>query len=64
MCVCVCTCREQDGQASGGSGFGSDDWIFTIREKDPSKLPNGASQAGASEEEVRETRNEERERVD
>ncbi|KAG5267633.1 hypothetical protein AALO_G00223900 [Alosa alosa] len=42
---------EQDGQASGGSGFGSDDWIFTIREKDPKKLQNGSSQAGAPEEE-------------
>ncbi|XP_062373955.1 serine/threonine-protein kinase 24 isoform X2 [Sardina pilchardus] len=42
---------EQDGQASGGSGFGSDDWIFTIREKDPKKLQNGASLAGAPEEE-------------
>lgn len=52
--IFVCVYREQDGQASGGSGFGSDDWIFTIREKDPSKLPNGASQAGAPEEEVRE----------
>uniref|UniRef100_A0A669E376 non-specific serine/threonine protein kinase n=2 Tax=Oreochromis TaxID=8139 RepID=A0A669E376_ORENI len=32
---------EQDGQASGGNDFGSDDWIFTIREKDPKKLQNG-----------------------
>uniref|UniRef100_A0A8C7N9V5 non-specific serine/threonine protein kinase n=1 Tax=Oncorhynchus kisutch TaxID=8019 RepID=A0A8C7N9V5_ONCKI len=32
---------EQDGQASGGNNFGSDDWIFTIREKDPKKLQNG-----------------------
>ncbi|XP_034145512.1 serine/threonine-protein kinase 24 isoform X6 [Esox lucius] len=35
---------EQDGQASGGNDFGSDDWIFTIREKDPKKLQNGAGQ--------------------
>ncbi|XP_055764456.1 serine/threonine-protein kinase 24-like isoform X1 [Salvelinus fontinalis] len=32
---------EQDGQASGGNNFGSDDWIFTIREKDPKRLQNG-----------------------
>lgn len=41
--------REPDGQASGGKDFGSDDWIFTIREKDPKKLQNGAS---LTEEEV------------
>uniref|UniRef100_A0AAY4AKY8 non-specific serine/threonine protein kinase n=1 Tax=Denticeps clupeoides TaxID=299321 RepID=A0AAY4AKY8_9TELE len=40
---------EPDGQASGGSGFGNDDWIFTMREKDPKKLQNGASQAEAVE---------------
>ncbi|XP_039601362.1 serine/threonine-protein kinase 24 [Polypterus senegalus] len=33
---------EQDGQASGGNDPG--DWIFTIREKDPKKLQNGAAQ--------------------
>lgn len=38
--------REQDGQASGGNDFGSDDWIFTIREKDPKKLQNGEGQSG------------------
>ncbi|XP_062303019.1 serine/threonine-protein kinase 24 [Osmerus eperlanus] len=38
---------EQDGQASGGNDFGSDDWIFTIREKDPKKLQNGEGQSGA-----------------
>lgn len=38
--------REPDGQASGGNDFGSDDWIFTIREKDPKKLQNGASPTG------------------
>ncbi|XP_030637803.1 serine/threonine-protein kinase 24 [Chanos chanos] len=37
---------EPDGQASGGNDFGTDDWIFTIREKDPKKLQNGASQVG------------------
>ncbi|TRY96575.1 hypothetical protein DNTS_033773 [Danionella cerebrum] len=37
---------EPDGQASGGNDFGNDDWIFTIREKDPKKLQNGASLAG------------------
>lgn len=37
--------REQDGQASGGNDFGSDDWIFTIREKDPKKLQNGEGQS-------------------
>uniref|UniRef100_A0A673ABK2 Serine/threonine-protein kinase 24 n=1 Tax=Sphaeramia orbicularis TaxID=375764 RepID=A0A673ABK2_9TELE len=37
---------EQDGQASGGNDFGSDDWIFTIREKDPKKLQNGEGQSG------------------
>ncbi|KAK5891376.1 hypothetical protein CgunFtcFv8_018634 [Champsocephalus gunnari] len=40
---------EQDGQASGGNDFGSDDWIFTIREKDPKKLQNGEGQSGATE---------------
>ncbi|XP_028249057.1 serine/threonine-protein kinase 24 [Parambassis ranga] len=40
---------EQDGQASGGNDFGSDDWIFTIREKDPKKLQNGEGQAGATD---------------
>ncbi|XP_076872025.1 serine/threonine-protein kinase 24 [Brachyhypopomus gauderio] len=37
---------EPDGQASGGNDFASDDWIFTIREKDPKKLQNGATTAG------------------
>uniref|UniRef100_A0AAR2KHL7 Serine/threonine-protein kinase 24 n=1 Tax=Pygocentrus nattereri TaxID=42514 RepID=A0AAR2KHL7_PYGNA len=37
---------EPDGQASGGNDFGNDEWIFTIREKDPKKLQNGASLAG------------------
>uniref|UniRef100_A0A672KNA1 Serine/threonine kinase 24b (STE20 homolog, yeast) n=1 Tax=Sinocyclocheilus grahami TaxID=75366 RepID=A0A672KNA1_SINGR len=37
---------EPDGQASGGNDFGSDDWIFTIREKDPKKLQNGAGPTG------------------
>uniref|UniRef100_A0A673GP00 non-specific serine/threonine protein kinase n=1 Tax=Sinocyclocheilus rhinocerous TaxID=307959 RepID=A0A673GP00_9TELE len=37
---------EPDGQASGGNDFGNDDWIFTIREKDPKKLQNGASPTG------------------
>lgn len=41
--------READGQASGGNDFGSDDWIFTIREKDPKKLQNGEGQSGATE---------------
>lgn len=41
--------REQDGQASGGNDFGSDDWIFTIREKDPKKLQNGEGQSGAAD---------------
>lgn len=41
--------REQDGQASGGNDFGSDDWIFTIREKDPKKLQNGEGQSGADQ---------------
>ncbi|XP_038572462.1 serine/threonine-protein kinase 24 [Micropterus salmoides] len=40
---------EQDGQASGGNDFGSDDWIFTIREKDPKKLQNGEGQSGAAD---------------
>ncbi|CAL8307720.1 unnamed protein product [Merluccius merluccius] len=40
---------EQDGQASGGKDFGSDDWIFTIREKDPKKLQNGEGQSGAAD---------------
>uniref|UniRef100_A0A8C1RMU0 non-specific serine/threonine protein kinase n=1 Tax=Cyprinus carpio TaxID=7962 RepID=A0A8C1RMU0_CYPCA len=40
---------EPDGQASGGNDFGSDDWIFTIREKDPKKLQNGASPTGEEE---------------
>uniref|UniRef100_A0A8C3G596 Serine/threonine-protein kinase 24 n=1 Tax=Cyclopterus lumpus TaxID=8103 RepID=A0A8C3G596_CYCLU len=40
---------EQDGQASGGNDFGSDDWIFTIREKDPKKLQNGEGQSAATE---------------
>ena len=43
----LCPIREQDGQASGGNDFGSDDWIFTIREKDPKKLQNGEGQSGA-----------------
>ncbi|KAF5890553.1 serine/threonine-protein kinase 24-like, partial [Clarias magur] len=34
---------EVDGQASGGNDFSNDEWIFTIREKDPKKLQNGAS---------------------
>lgn len=38
--------REPDGQASGGNDFGNDNWIFTIREKDPKKLQNGASSTG------------------
>uniref|UniRef100_UPI00398E64CC serine/threonine-protein kinase 24-like n=1 Tax=Pristiophorus japonicus TaxID=55135 RepID=UPI00398E64CC len=33
---------EAEGQASGGND--SSDWIFTIREKDPVKLQNGAAQ--------------------
>ncbi|XP_023368873.1 serine/threonine-protein kinase 24 [Otolemur garnettii] len=33
---------ETDGQAAGGSDSG--DWIFTIREKDPKNLENGALQ--------------------
>jgi len=41
--------REQDGQASGGNDFGSDDWIFTIREKDPKKLQNGEGQSGGTD---------------
>lgn len=41
--------REQDGQASGGNDFGSDDWIFTIREKDPKKLQNGEGQSGTEQ---------------
>ncbi|XP_075333812.1 serine/threonine-protein kinase 24 isoform X2 [Odontesthes bonariensis] len=40
---------EQDGQASGGNDFGSDDWIFTIREKDPKKLQNGEGQFGGTD---------------
>ncbi|XP_008423204.1 serine/threonine-protein kinase 24 [Poecilia reticulata] len=40
---------EQDGQASGGNDFGSDDWIFTIREKDPKKLQNGEGQSGGTD---------------
>ncbi|XP_049608956.1 serine/threonine-protein kinase 24 [Syngnathus scovelli] len=40
---------EQDGQASGGNDFGSDNWNFTIREKDPKKLQNGEGQSGATE---------------
>uniref|UniRef100_A0A8C5C7A8 non-specific serine/threonine protein kinase n=1 Tax=Gadus morhua TaxID=8049 RepID=A0A8C5C7A8_GADMO len=40
---------EQDGQASGGKDFGSDDWIFTIREKDPKKLQNGEGQSGSAD---------------
>ncbi|KAG7326998.1 hypothetical protein KOW79_010399 [Hemibagrus wyckioides] len=34
---------EADGQASGGNDFSNDEWIFTIREKDPKKLQNGAN---------------------
>ncbi|RLW07563.1 hypothetical protein DV515_00003875 [Chloebia gouldiae] len=34
---------EADGQASGGSD--SEEWIFTIREKDPKNLENGAAQS-------------------
>lgn len=45
----ICTIREQDGQASGGNDFGSDDWIFTIREKDPKKLQNGDGQSGTTD---------------
>ncbi|NWU88515.1 STK24 kinase, partial [Upupa epops] len=33
---------EPDGQASGGNDAG--EWIFTIREKDPKNLENGAAQ--------------------
>lgn len=33
---------DTDSQASGGSDSG--DWIFTIREKDPKSLENGALQ--------------------
>ena len=33
---------DTDNQASGGSDSG--DWIFTIREKDPKSLENGALQ--------------------
>ena len=33
---------DTDGQAAGGSDSG--DWIFTIREKDPKSLENGALQ--------------------
>ncbi|XP_062861630.1 serine/threonine-protein kinase 24a [Trichomycterus rosablanca] len=36
---------EQDRQASGGHGSGNDEWNFTIREKDPSKLQNGILQS-------------------
>uniref|UniRef100_A0AAQ6A021 non-specific serine/threonine protein kinase n=1 Tax=Amphiprion ocellaris TaxID=80972 RepID=A0AAQ6A021_AMPOC len=43
------TTEEQDGQASGGNDFGSDDWIFTIREKDPKKLQNGEGQSGTKD---------------
>lgn len=43
--MAVCPISEQDGQASGGNDFGSDDWIFTIREKDPKKLQNGEGQS-------------------
>lgn len=45
----VCPIREQDGQASGGNDFGNDDWIFTIREKDPKKLQNGEGQSGVTD---------------
>lgn len=45
----LCLIREQDGQASGGNDFGSDDWIFTIREKDPKKLQNGEGQSGTEQ---------------
>ncbi|NXY90979.1 STK24 kinase, partial [Alcedo cyanopectus] len=34
---------EADGEASGGSDSG--EWIFTIREKDPKNLENGAAQS-------------------
>lgn len=47
--------REQDGQASGGNDFGSDDWIFTIREKDPKKLQNGEGQSGVTDQVRRES---------
>ncbi|NXE16414.1 STK24 kinase, partial [Lophotis ruficrista] len=45
--ICLSTCSreldcEPDGQASGGSDSG--EWIFTIREKDPKNLENGAAQ--------------------
>nr|XP_020441736.1 serine/threonine-protein kinase 24-like isoform X2 [Monopterus albus] len=40
---------EQDCQASGGNDFGNDDWIFTIREKDPKKLQNGEGQSGTTD---------------
>lgn len=36
--------REQDGQASGGNDSGNDEWIFTMREKDPKKIQNGIMQ--------------------
>lgn len=42
--VSVSLLREQDGQASGGNDSGNDDWIFTIREKDPKKIQNGIMQ--------------------
>ena len=42
--ACISLQRETDtdSQASGGSDSG--DWIFTIREKDPKNLENGALQ--------------------
>ncbi|MCJ8732649.1 hypothetical protein PDJAM_G00213740 [Pangasius djambal] len=39
--------HEQDGQASGGNDSGNDEWIFTIREKDPKKIQNGIMQSSA-----------------
>ncbi len=53
-CFNICPIREQDGQASGGNDFGGDDWIFTIREKDPKKLQNGEGQSGAMDQVRRE----------
>lgn len=41
-CISVLRETDTDGQASGGSDSG--DWIFTIREKDPKSLENGALQ--------------------
>uniref|UniRef100_A0A1A8U3P1 non-specific serine/threonine protein kinase n=1 Tax=Nothobranchius furzeri TaxID=105023 RepID=A0A1A8U3P1_NOTFU len=40
---------ESDQQASGGNDISSDDWIFTIREKDPKKLQNGEGQSAGTD---------------